>query len=158
MGSNRTAVHGVVRLAPIGVAAKVVVNAALSSDQVPINRSPGPSDPASVQPKSVRTRSGRGGVLRQTMRGSWIQPPFNEEGARCFAMRARTSSVAAPLHASPSLSVLRPGMKLFVHGPQIVAIDVGIELRGREVGVAEHLLHRPEIRPALEEMRRERVT
>src|SRR5438132_11403995 len=73
-------------------------------------------------------------------------------------MRARTSSVAAPLHASPSLSVLRPGMKLFVHGPQIVAIDVGIELRGREVGVAEHLLHRPEIRPALEEMRRERVT
>src|SRR3954471_7908344 len=34
---------------------------------------------------------------------------------------------------------------------------VGVELGRREVGVAEHLLHRPEICAALEQVRRERV-
>src|SRR3982751_5389782 len=34
---------------------------------------------------------------------------------------------------------------------------VGVELRRREVGVAEHLLHRPEVCAPLEQVRRERV-
>jgi hypothetical protein len=34
---------------------------------------------------------------------------------------------------------------------------VGIELRGRKIGVAEHLLNRTEVRAALQQVRRERV-
>lgn len=41
--------------------------------------------------------------------------------------------------------------------PQILPIDVRVDLRGRNVNVAEHLLHRAEVSAALEEMRREGV-
>ena len=44
-------------------------------------------------------------------------------------------------------------MKLFVHAPQILAIDVGVDLRRRDISMPEHLLHCAEISAALEQMR-----
>src|SRR2546425_12119604 len=44
-----------------------------------------------------------------------------------------------------------------VHRPQIVAVDVRVQLRGREVRVAQHFLHGAKVRAALEQVRRERV-
>src|SRR3989442_4903394 len=44
-----------------------------------------------------------------------------------------------------------------VQRPQIVAVDVRVELRGREVRVAQHFLHGAKVRAALEQVRRERV-
>ena len=41
--------------------------------------------------------------------------------------------------------------------PDVVAGDVRVDLRGRDVGVAQHRLHTPEIRSASEQVRRERV-
>src|SRR6266567_1568827 len=49
-----------------------------------------------------------------------------------------------------------PGMKLAVHRAQIVAVYVGVELRGREISMPEHLLHGSQVGPSLQEMSRER--
>jgi hypothetical protein len=48
-------------------------------------------------------------------------------------------------------------MKFFVAFFQMGARDVRIDLRRRDIGVAEHLLHRSDIRIVLNKMRRERV-
>jgi deoxyinosine 3'endonuclease (endonuclease V) len=48
-------------------------------------------------------------------------------------------------------------MELLVDRSQILAIHVGVDLRSRKVGVAQHLLHCPKIRAALEQMGREAV-
>ena len=40
---------------------------------------------------------------------------------------------------------------------QSTAGHVGVYLRGREVGVAQHHLHRPQVGPALEQVGRETV-
>src|SRR6266850_2217844 len=42
-----------------------------------------------------------------------------------------------------------------VDAAEPLAIDVRVDLRGRDVGVTEHLLHRPEVGAVLEEMRGE---
>ena len=44
-------------------------------------------------------------------------------------------------------------MGRFVDGPEPVAGDVGVDLGGREVGVAEELLHCPEVGTAFEQVR-----
>ena len=49
-------------------------------------------------------------------------------------------------------------MRRVVDRLQAVAGEVGVDLRGREVGVAEQLLHDPEVGAALEEVRGVRVT
>jgi hypothetical protein len=41
-------------------------------------------------------------------------------------------------------------MILFVHCSEILAVDVRVNLRCRNVGVAEHFLHGAKIGPALE--------
>jgi hypothetical protein len=43
-------------------------------------------------------------------------------------------------------------MELLVDRAEVLAVDVGVELCGGQIGVSEHLLDRPEIGPALEEM------
>src|SRR5580704_11410450 len=48
-------------------------------------------------------------------------------------------------------------MKLPVDAPQVLAIDVGVDLRGRDVRVPQHVLHRTQVGAALEQMRRERM-
>ena len=50
---------------------------------------------------------------------------------------------------------LRTGMKAVVDRPQPRLEHVRVDLRRRQVGVAEHHLDRPEIRAAVEQMRRE---
>src|SRR5687768_7470903 len=45
-----------------------------------------------------------------------------------------------------------------VHLSQILAIDVGIDLRRGNIRVSEHFLHRPEVRSPLQEMRCEGMT
>ena len=40
-----------------------------------------------------------------------------------------------------------------MHLAKVVTIHVDVDLRGGEVGVAQHLLHRPEIGTALEQVR-----
>ena len=52
---------------------------------------------------------------------------------------------------------LKPGVGAGVGLEQELAIDLGIALRGREAGVAEQLLDRPQIRAGAEEMRGEGV-
>jgi hypothetical protein len=49
-------------------------------------------------------------------------------------------------------------MKPLVLAPQILAVYVGIELGGGEIGVAEHLLNRSQVRPALQQVGGERVS
>src|SRR5690349_7741254 len=48
-------------------------------------------------------------------------------------------------------------MKRLVHGPQVVAVDVRVQLRGGEVRVAEHFLDGAEVGATLEQVGRERV-
>ena len=48
-------------------------------------------------------------------------------------------------------------MELPVHLLEVPAIDVGVDLRRRDAGVAEHLLDGAEVRAAFEEVRREGV-
>src|SRR5678816_3551947 len=54
--------------------------------------------------------------------------------------------------------LLAARMELLMDLPEILAVDVGVDLRRGDVGVAEHLLYGAQVRPALEEMRREGVT
>src|SRR5450830_2065668 len=51
----------------------------------------------------------------------------------------------------------RAGMELLVHRAEVFAVDVRVDLRGRDVYVAEHLLHRPQIRAPFQQVRRERM-
>ena len=48
-------------------------------------------------------------------------------------------------------------MELLVHGAEVLAVDVGVDLGGGEVGVAEHLLDRAEVGAALEQVGGEAV-
>src|SRR5215217_1634512 len=48
-------------------------------------------------------------------------------------------------------------MELVVDGAQAGAVDVGVDLRGGQVRVPEHLLHGPQVRPTLHQMRGEGV-
>src|SRR3954465_1219864 len=50
-----------------------------------------------------------------------------------------------------------PRVKLLVNGAQVLAVDVRVNLRGRDVDMTQHLLHRPEIRAAFQQMRGERM-
>src|SRR5215472_2488419 len=49
-------------------------------------------------------------------------------------------------------------MRAVVHAPQMTGVDVAVDLRRRERAVAEQLLDRAEVRAAVEQVRRERVT
>src|SRR5580765_2206755 len=49
-------------------------------------------------------------------------------------------------------------VRLFVDLEQLRGVDVRVALRGAETGVAEQFLDRPEIRPALQQVRREGMT
>ena len=48
-------------------------------------------------------------------------------------------------------------MELFVDRLQSSLINVRIDLRRRDIGVAQHLLHDSQVRPVLQQMRREAV-
>src|SRR5438309_5680967 len=48
-------------------------------------------------------------------------------------------------------------MKRLVHGPQVVAVDVRVQLRGGQVRVTEHFLDGAKVGATLEQVRRERV-
>src|SRR2546430_9456556 len=48
-------------------------------------------------------------------------------------------------------------MILPMHAAQVVPVHVGVELRRCEVGVPQHLLDRPQVRAALEQMSGEAV-
>jgi hypothetical protein len=52
---------------------------------------------------------------------------------------------------------LRPGMKLAMHSFQSLLIDMGIDLRRRNVSVPEHFLDDAQIGTVPEEVRREAV-
>jgi hypothetical protein len=49
-------------------------------------------------------------------------------------------------------------MELAVHTSKILTIHVGVDLRGGNIGVTEHLLHRTQVGAALQQMGRKRVT
>src|SRR6266581_1648395 len=49
------------------------------------------------------------------------------------------------------------GMKRLVHGPQVVAVDVRVQLRGGQVRVTEHFLDGAKVGTTLEQVGRERV-
>src|SRR6185436_4003148 len=63
-----------------------------------------------------------------------------------------------PVLAMERLSnISGPRVELVVDLAQPFAADVRVDLRGRDVRVAEHRLQRAQVRPALEQVRRERV-
>jgi hypothetical protein len=41
---------------------------------------------------------------------------------------------------------------LLVDAPKILAVHMGVDLRGRYVGVTQHVLNRPQVGAALQEM------
>ena len=47
---------------------------------------------------------------------------------------------------------LSQGVMLLDKAPQPLLDDVGINLRGRDIGMAQELLHRAQIRPPLQQM------
>src|SRR5688572_22176288 len=49
-------------------------------------------------------------------------------------------------------------VELLVDRAQVLPIDVGVDLRRRDVSMSKHLLYRAQIRAALEQMRRERMS
>ena len=53
------------------------------------------------------------------------------------------------------LCVLGPGGESACAPIAVIAVDVRVELRGREIGMPQHLLHRAQVGAALQEMRRE---
>ena len=53
---------------------------------------------------------------------------------------------------------LSQGVMLLDKTPQPFLDDMSIDLRGRDVGVTQELLHRPQIGPALEQMAGKGVT
>src|SRR5215210_1482764 len=48
-------------------------------------------------------------------------------------------------------------MELFVDRPEVLPIHMGVDLRGRQVRMTQHFLHRPEIGAAFEQVSREAV-
>ena len=44
-----------------------------------------------------------------------------------------------------------------MNGPQILPVHVGIDLGGREIGMAEHFLNGPEVGAPFEQVGRKRV-
>lgn len=57
-----------------------------------------------------------------------------------------------------SVSLLRAGMKLAMHGLQLLLIDMRVHLRGRYVRVPQHLLDDSQISAVAEQMRCEAMT
>jgi hypothetical protein len=53
---------------------------------------------------------------------------------------------------------LSQGVMLLDKAPQSLLDDMGVDLGGRDVGVAEELLHRAQIRAVLQEMAGEGMT
>ena len=53
---------------------------------------------------------------------------------------------------------MRTGVCLIVDLRQMLEIEMGIDLRGRDTGMTEHFLHRPQIAGALQHMGREGMT
>jgi hypothetical protein len=51
--------------------------------------------------------------------------------------------------------LLRPWMKLPMNSFEPLLIDMRVDLRGRNIGVAEHLLNNPQIGAVSEQVRRE---
>src|SRR5687767_10481894 len=54
-------------------------------------------------------------------------------------------------------SSLGPRVGGVVHGTQALSADVSVTLRRREIGVTQQLLHRPQVRTAVEQVRGEGV-
>ena len=50
-----------------------------------------------------------------------------------------------------------PRMKHPMHFLQILAVNVRVNLRGRDIRMAQHLLNRPQIRTAFQQMRGKRM-
>ena len=48
-------------------------------------------------------------------------------------------------------------MKLLVHASEVRAVDVGVDLRGRDVGVAQELLQNPQVGATHQHVRRKAV-
>src|SRR5882762_990455 len=66
------------------------------------------------------------------------------------------SGPAQPVARLGTLSGAR--VVALVHGAEVIPIDVGVELRRREIGVSQHFLHGTEVGATLEQVRGERVS
>ena len=64
---------------------------------------------------------------------------------------------AADTAAATERNPLSARMKLAVHRLEPLLVDVGVNLRGRDVGVAEHLLDDPQVRAIAEQVGGEAV-
>ena len=69
----------------------------------------------------------------------------------------RSTQIPNPQSRINLVSPLSPRVKLPVHSFEPLLVDVGVNLRRRNVSVAQHFLDDPQIRAVAEQMRREAV-
>ena len=98
-----------------------------------------------VEPDYWRSKSSRRALISEIKREP--PPSFNETWLR--QSRAEWASLVAlkvshrscPGGATVSATSSRPGVGLVVDGAQPLLADVGIDLRGGDIGVTEQFLH-----------------
>src|SRR5262249_35011409 len=74
-------------------------------------------------------------------------------------LRLRYVRMVEPSNSNTSIIPYLPsGAKLVIHRPETRLQNVRVDLRGRQIGVAEHHLDRAEIGASLEEVRRKRMS
>ena len=68
---------------------------------------------------------------------------------------------ARPCHPAPALCLRllapRPRVRRVIHLGQVLKVEPCVDLRGRDVGVAQQLLHRTQVATALQQVAGERV-
>src|SRR6267142_1120511 len=111
---------------------------------------------------------GSGGTGRSSPRRTWLSPGLRTEKTPTLPVRARKArreSSAADRLGATRCSGYRAweeiysgaGVVALMDGTQVIPIDMRVELRRGEIGMAEHLLHRAEIGAAFQQVRRECV-
>ena len=84
--------------------------------------------------------------------------PSNTHGWRRSSERSLPSRRRMRLHRPVASRVLAPrGMRRVVDLGQVLEVELRVDLRGRDVGVAEQLLHRAQVAAGLQQVRGERV-
>src|SRR5436190_1838062 len=84
-----------------------------------------------------------------------MRPPTSDEPSA--ASTPHSPSCRSPPSSVLPAPALPPRMELLVYRPQVLAIDVRVDLRRGDVGVTEHFLYGTKVRPSLQQVRGERM-
>src|SRR4051812_43664499 len=122
-----------------------------------LRASPGATAGRSIESPTERYVKCLCGESALTVMGGtpWRSAPQADsaQAARAAQASARGRALTRPVLAAGLRSArLRPRVRLEVDLLQAPAREVGVELRGRHVGVTEHLLHRAEVAASGQQM------